>query len=67
MGKIELNGWTIFLLIIGGVIAGGMVFEPVKTLVLLAWTLLVAGVFAAGEMIFARKKGPTAEAPRRQA
>ena len=48
----NLSAWSIFLIIIAATIVFGIYFEPMKTVILLAWTLIVAAIFAGGEMIF---------------
>ena len=48
----NLSAWSIFLIIIAATIVFGIYFEPMKTVILHAWMLMVAAIFAGGEMIF---------------
>ena len=57
MVKPDLGAEKIFWLITAAGGLFGIFVEPVKTLTLLAWTLLVAGAVVAGEIIYALASG----------
>jgi hypothetical protein len=56
MKKLDIDGFGIFWAVCVGLCILGLVLDPLKALILIAWTVAGCGIVAGGEYLFHRTR-----------